>query len=43
MILTKNIKDYCAERKTAIKDVIKRDFPDFIKKPTLAVFQVGNV
>ena len=43
MILTKNIKDYCAERKTAIKDIIKRDFSDFVKKPTLAVFQVGNV
>lgn len=43
MILTKNIKDYCAERKIEIKDVIRRDFSDFVKKPTLAVFQVGNV
>ena len=43
MILTKNIKDYCTERKIEIKDVIKRDFSDFVKKPTLAVFQVGNV
>ena len=43
MILTKNIKDYCVERKIEIKDVIKRDFSDFVKEPTLAVFQVGNV
>ena len=43
MILTKNIKDYCTERKIEIKDVIRRDFSDFVKKPTLAVFQVGNV
>jgi methylenetetrahydrofolate dehydrogenase (NADP+)/methenyltetrahydrofolate cyclohydrolase len=41
MILTKNIKEYCAERKAAIKEEIERDFPD--KKPTLAVFQIGNV
>ena len=43
MILTKNIKEYCAERKLEIKDVIARDFSDFVKKPTLAVFQIGDV
>ena len=42
MILTKNIKEYCAECKTAIKEIIEQDFSDFIKKPTLAVFQIGN-
>lgn len=42
MILTKNIKEYCAECKTAIREIIEQDFSDFIKKPTLAVFQVGN-
>ena len=41
MILTKNIKEYCAEKKAAIKEKIEKDFPN--KKPTLAVFQVGNV
>lgn len=43
MILTKNIKEYCTERKLEIKDVIARDFSDFVKKPTLAVFQIGDV
>lgn len=43
MILTKNIKEYCAERKLEIKDVIARDFSDFVKKPTLAVLQIGDV
>lgn len=43
MILTKNIKEYCVERKLEIKDVIARDFSDFVKKPTLAVFQIGDV
>lgn len=43
MILTKNIKEYCAERKLEIKDIIKRDFSDFVRKPILAVFQVGDV
>ena len=42
MILTKNIKEYCSECKTAIKEIIEQDFSDFIKKPTLAVFQIGN-
>ena len=40
MVLTKNIKEYCAERKTAIKEEIERDFPD--GGPILAVIQVGN-
>ena len=43
MILTKNIKEYCSECKTAIKEIIEQDFSDFIKKPTLAVFQIGNI
>ena len=42
MILTKNIKEYCSECKTAIKEIIEQDFSDFVKKPTLAVFQIGN-
>lgn len=42
MILTKNIKEYCSECKTAIREIIEQDFSDFIKKPTLAVFQIGN-
>lgn len=42
MILTKNIKEYCSECKTAIREIIEQDFTDFIKKPTLAVFQIGN-
>ena len=41
MILTKNIKEYCAERKAHLKEIIDRDFNN--KKPTLAVFQIGNV
>ena len=43
MILTKNIKEYCAERKAQMKEIIENEFFDFIKKPTLAVIQVGNV
>ena len=43
MILTKNIKEYCAERKLKIKNEIARDFSDFVKKPTLAVLQIGDV
>ena len=43
MILTKNIKEYCAERKAILKTTIEKNFPDFVKKPTLAVFQVGDV
>ena len=31
MILTKNIKEYCAERKLKIKNAIAKDFSDFIK------------
>ena len=42
MILTKNIKEYCSECKTAFKEIIEQDFPGSIKKPTLAVFQIGN-
>ena len=43
MILTKNIKEYCSERKLKIKNEIARDFSDFVKKPTLAVLQIGDV
>ena len=43
MILTKNIKEFCAERKAILKTTIEKNFPDFVKKPTLAVFQVGDV
>lgn len=43
MILTRNIKEYCAERKAMLKTTIENNFPDFVKKPTLAVFQIGNV
>ena len=39
MILTKNIKEYCLEKKQHIKEVIDRDFPT--EKPVLAVIQVG--
>ena len=42
MILTKDIKEYCSEQKARIKEDIEREFPDGIKKPTLAVIQVGN-
>lgn len=40
MILTKNIKEYCAERKALIKEAVERDFPT--GRPILAVVQVGN-
>ena len=43
MILTKNIKEFCAERKAILKTTIENNFPDFVKKPTLAVFQIGDV
>ena len=42
-LFNKSIKEYCAERKAAIKETIEKDFPEFVKKPTLAVFQIGNV
>ena len=38
MVLTKNIKEYCGDRKAAIKVEIER----MKKKPTLAVIQVGD-
>ena len=41
MILTRNIKEFCANKKAQIKEDIERDFVD-AKKPTLAVIQVGN-
>lgn len=37
MILTKDIKEYCIECKTAIKESIKVNFPELKKKPVLAV------
>ena len=43
MILTKNIKEYCAERKAAIKANIEKNYPVPAKKPLLAVFQVGDM
>ena len=43
MILTKNIKEFCAERKAHLKEIIERDYPDGIDNPRLAVFQIGNV
>lgn len=43
MILTKNIKDFCATKKAHLKETIEKEFPEEIYKPTLAVFQVGNV
>lgn len=39
MILTKNIKEYCTERKTALKSLIKTSGIT----PKLAIVQVGNV
>lgn len=41
MILIKDIKEYCTERKTALKEIINKDFVN-VKKPTLAVIQIGN-
>lgn len=41
MILTQNIKEFCANKKAQIKEDIERDFVE-AKKPTLAVIQVGN-
>ena len=43
MILTKNIKEYCAERKAHLKEIIEKDFPVGVRKPLLVVFQIGNV
>ena len=43
MILTRNIKEYCATKKAHLKETIEREFPEGIRKPTLAVFQIGNV
>ena len=43
MILTKNIKEFCAERKAQLKEIVDRDFSNGIAKPRLAVFQVGSV
>ena len=43
MILTRNIKEYCAEKKAQLKTKIEQDFPEGIRKPTLAVIQIGNV
>ena len=43
MVLTKNIKEFCAERKAHLKKIIERDYPDGIDNPRLAVFQIGNV
>ena len=41
MILTRNIKEFCANKKARIKEDIERDFVE-VKKPTLAVIQVGD-
>ena len=41
MILTKNIKEYCAERKETMKQEIAAVFP-IGSAPVLAVVQVGN-
>ena len=43
MILTKNIKEFCVERKAHLKEIIEQDYPDGIDNPRLAVFQIGNV
>lgn len=43
MILTRNIKEYCATKKAHLKEIIEREFPEGIRKPTLAVFQIGDV
>lgn len=41
MILVKDIKEYCAERKTALKNMIEKEFAEH-EKPKLAVIQIGN-
>ena len=41
MILTRNIKEFYANKKAQIKEDIERDFVE-VKKPTLAVIQVGD-
>lgn len=41
MILTKDIKEYCTERKTALKEIIDTEFL-VEEKPKLAVIQIGN-
>lgn len=43
MVLTKNIKEYCAERKAQMKAYIDKNFPEPVPRPKLAVIQVGNV
>ncbi len=43
MILTKNIKEYCAERKAHMKEYIEKEYPDGLNRPRLAVFQIGDV
>lgn len=42
MILTQDIKEFCANKKAQFKEDIERDFTEDTKKPTLAVIQVGN-
>lgn len=41
MILVKDIKEYCAERKAALKNAIEKEFAEN-EKPKLAVIQIGN-
>ena len=43
MILTRNIKEYCATKKAHLKETIEREFSEGVRKPTLAVFQIGDV
>ena len=40
MVLTKNIKEYCQERKNDLKKIIEANFEEY--KPKLAVIQVGE-
>ena len=40
MILTKDIKEFCKERKNTLKEIIEKEFSNH--KPRLAVIQVGN-
>ena len=41
MILVKDIKEYCAERKAILKNAIEKEFAEN-EKPKLAVIQIGN-
>ena len=41
-LFNKSIKEYCAERKAQLQEIIKRDFPSEQLAPRLAVIQVGN-